>query len=317
MTARLLNRTKPSLRTFIAPQASFAINCWASLSKCHKLRVLDLSLVSECISYQSLNQTVRQLPELAELYLPRCSSHYEGMGLSMNVKWPPKLQHLSISGSVHGKFMWDMLRTPENFPRTLSSISISHCPGIDHVQIRSFLRNISSILTHLRLHDLPAVKQGRLDGVLDWAPSLKSLTIAVDYISVNFGHMPVGFNPSMWPQSKSLESLTLLSSGNSNEVDPNRSFAAVDLFTLIDERFLGCLRYLNIAASTGWANKDEAAEVDALELLLHELDRENWECRRWHYEQYLGQYEDMSWGVWLQTSNGKRMRPKLRLLRDQ
>jgi len=43
-TARLLGRTKASLEVFVAPQASFAINCWASLSKCTRLRVLDLSL---------------------------------------------------------------------------------------------------------------------------------------------------------------------------------------------------------------------------------------------------------------------------------
>lgn len=43
-TARLLGRTKSSLEVFVAPQASFAINCWASLSKCSGLRVLDLSL---------------------------------------------------------------------------------------------------------------------------------------------------------------------------------------------------------------------------------------------------------------------------------
>ena len=97
-TARLLGRTRASLEVFVAPQASFAINCWASLSKCTRLRVLDLSLsvspkymmhsarrltrnfnirVSECISFQSLNQTIRQLGDLRELYLPRCSSRYE------------------------------------------------------------------------------------------------------------------------------------------------------------------------------------------------------------------------------------------------
>lgn len=96
-TARLLGRTKAGLQVFIAPQASFAVNCWASLSKCERLKVLDLSLVSECISFQSLAQTLRRLGQLEAIYLPRCTSNYEGLGLSMNVRWPPKLQHLSLS----------------------------------------------------------------------------------------------------------------------------------------------------------------------------------------------------------------------------
>lgn len=238
------------------------------------------------------------------------------MALSMNMKWPPKMKHLQLSGSVHGRFMWDMLRQPENFPRTMSSVTISHCPGLDHRDIRSFLQNVSNTLTHVELRDIPAVSQGRLNGVLDWVPGLKSLIIAMDYIDVSFGHMPLNFNPSRWKDSKPLESFTLVTSGQ-RDVDPNRSFAAVDLFTLIDERFLGCLRYVNIAQSTGWASKDEAAEVDALELLLHELDKENWDERRWHYEPFLGQYENLSWGLFMQSGKGKGMRPRLRMLKDQ
>jgi hypothetical protein len=153
-TARLLGRTRASLEVFVAPQASFAINCWASLSKCTRLRVLDLSLsvspkymmhsarrltrnfnirVSECISFQSLNQTIRQLGDLRELYLPRCSSRYEPPATpgGPSIRWPPKLEHLALSGSVSGQFLWDMLQQPDNFPPTFSSLGIYHSPGLD------------------------------------------------------------------------------------------------------------------------------------------------------------------------------------------
>lgn len=317
-TSRLLSRTKPSLLTFIAPQASFGVTCWASLRKCAKLRVLDLSLVSECISYQALNQTVRQLPDLTELYLPRCSSNYESMGISMNMKWPPRLRHLQLSGSIHGRFMWDMLRQPENFPHTMTSVAISHCPGIRQDDIRDFLKNISATLTHVELRDLPSIKHGRLDGVLNWVPNLKSLTIALDYIDVSFAYMPETWHPDMWAHSKPLESLTLITSGNI-ETNPNHAFQAVDLYTLIDERFLGRVRYIGIAASTGWENSEEGAEVGALEMLLQELDQENWEQKRWHYAQFAGikEYEGMSWGLWITSSRGNDMRPRLKMLRDQ
>ena len=198
ITARLLNRTKPSLLHFVAPQASFAINCWASLSKCQHLRVLNLSLVSECINYQSLNQTMRQLPELSELYLPRCTNNYGNMGLSMNVKWPPKLRHLQLSGSVHGKFMMDMRNQPENFPGTLTSLSIAYCPGLSAHDVRPLLENLSSRLTSITLRDLPNVNHGRFNKIMEWIPGLKRLTIALDYIGDNFGDMPEDFNSRMW-----------------------------------------------------------------------------------------------------------------------
>ncbi|KAF1947247.1 hypothetical protein EJ02DRAFT_138189 [Clathrospora elynae] len=315
-TARLLGRTKSSLQIFIAPQASFAINCWASLSKCARLRVLDLSLVSECISFQSLNQTIRQLGYLQELYLPRCSSRYEGPALSINIRWPPRLQHLSLSGSVSGKFLWEMLRQPDNFPPTFSSLSILHSPGLDHQGIKPLLCNLAESLTVVELRDLPAVKQGRFNGVLDWLPHLTSLTIALDYIDTRFGHMPRDFSPVRWREAKPLHSLTLVASGRSG--DPSISFSITDLYSLIDERFLGRLRYLNIAQSTEWENENDG-ELGALEaLLLEDLDKENWQQRRWHYEDAAITGTSLDYERWIrETAMGWKMRPRFRLLRNR
>ncbi|KAJ4346185.1 hypothetical protein N0V95_005601 [Ascochyta clinopodiicola] len=315
-TARLLGRTKVGLQIFIAPQASFAINCWASLSKCEKLKVLDLSLVSECISFQSLAQTLRRLGQLEAIYLPRCTSNYEGLALSMNVRWPPKLKHLSLSGSIYGKFLWDLLRQPDHFPPSLHSLSILHSPGLDHLGIRPLLQNLEASLTTVELRDLPNVKHGRLNSVLEWLPHLTTLTIALDYIDCRFGHMPMDWDPSMWESCVPLQSLTLVTSGQTS-IDPARCFTAVDLYTLIDERFLGRLRWLNIAQSAEWENEQEGAEVGALEMLLcDDLDRENWEKRRWHYAG-LGLGEGAKYEDWLRTPQGRRMAPRLRMLKDR
>ncbi|KAF2467228.1 uncharacterized protein BDR25DRAFT_327483 [Lindgomyces ingoldianus] len=317
ITARLLGRTKNNLEVFIAPQASFAINCWAALSKCTKLQILNLTLVSECISYQALNQTVRQLPELTEIYLPRCSNGYDGGSMSMNVKWPPMLRHLQLSGHVHEKFLGDINRQPNSFPPTMTSLSISHCPRLGAADVQNLLRNLSNKLLHVELRDLPYVKQGRLNNVMEWVPDLKSLTIAIDYIDVNFGSMPQGFSPDMWEHAKPLESLTLVTSG-SRDVDGQTSFMPVDLFELMDQRFLGRLRYIAVAKSTGWQREEEGAEVDALELLLEQLDQENWQKRRWHYK---GLEVPVDCGIgyrfWCQTAQGKMMRSRLRMLRQQ
>jgi hypothetical protein len=235
----------------------------------------------------------------------------------MNVKWPPKLRHLQLSGSVHGKFMMDMRNQPENFPGTLTSLSIAYCPGLSAHDVRPLLENLSSRLTSITLRDLPSVNHGRFNKIMEWIPGLKRLTIALDYIGDNFGDMPEDFNSRMWESSKPLESLTLVTSGQQGDIDPSHAFTPVDLFTLIDERFLGRLRYVNIAASTGWANKDEAVQVDTLEYELQQLDKENWMNRRWHYKQLPSQYEGMTWRAWLQTDRGWNMRSKLRMLKDE
>ena len=312
-TARLLGRTKASLEVFIAPQASFAINCWASLSKCTKLKVLDLSLVSECISYQSLNQTVRKLPELERLYLPRCSSTYENdMALSMNVRWPPHLIHLQLSGSVKGKFLVDILNQPENFPPSMTSMNISHCPGLASSGIRPLLRNLAGNLTTVELHNLPAVQQGKFNGILDWLPKLRNLVMSIEYISTEFGPA----NPTDGYAPLPLESLTLVTSGMQG-IDPGDSFTAVDLFTLVDERILGRIRTIKVAMSTGW-KKSESAELDAIEMiLLGEVDKENWEQRRWHYEGLKGVPSNMTYKQWLRTERGREMRARVRVLEDQ
>lgn len=316
VTARLLGRTKSSLETFIAPQASFAINSWASLSKCVKLQVLDLTLVSEMISWQSLGQTIRQLGALRELYLPRCSTDYErGGGMAMSVRWPPQLQHLSLSGSVSGKFLWDMLRQVDSFPPSLGSLSVLHSPGLDHVGVKSLLCGLGASLTTVELRDLKSVKHGRFNGVLDWLPRLTRLTIALDYIDSRFGHMPADFSPHRWEEAKPLQRLVLVSSGET-DIDPSRSFTAVDLYALIDERFLGRLRWLDVARSCEWHGVGDGAELEALEMLLvDDLDRENWTERRWHYEgvdrRGAATYEE-----WLETGIGRRMGARLRILKN-
>ncbi|KAI4611530.1 hypothetical protein J4E83_000299 [Alternaria metachromatica] len=316
-TARLLGRTRLSLEVFVAPQASFAINCWASLSKCTRLRVLDLSLVSECISFQSLNQTIRQLGDLRELYLPRCSSRYEPSATpgGPSIRWPPNLEHLALSGSVSGQFLWDMLRQPANFPPTFSSLSIHHSPGLDQQGIRPLLDSLSASLTVVELRDLPAVKQGRLNSVLDWLPNLVSLTIALDYIDSRFGNMPPDFSPARWQEAKPLYRLTLLACGRTG--DPSRSFTMTDLFTLIDERYLGRLRYLNIGHSTEWQIEDEV--LGALESSVYEQDKESWLGRRWHYEDVdFTDTRGLEYEQWItDTRLGRKMRPWFRLLKNR
>ncbi|KAF2109720.1 hypothetical protein BDV96DRAFT_502378 [Lophiotrema nucula] len=317
-TARLLGRTKSSLEVFIAPQASFAVNCWASLSKCTHLKVLDLTLISESISYQALNQTCRQLHELTHLYFPRCSSDYNAMGLGNEIRWPPRLEHLGLAGNVHGKFLWDMLEAPHGFPPSLSSLCISHAPSVDSSSLRPLLNNLASMLKHVELRDLRSVRQGKLNNILHWLPHLERLTIATDYIDIAFGNMPEAFpsTPDPWKYSKPLQYLKLVNSG-SYDTDPHMAFSPVDLFTLIDERFLGRLRVIEPAQSLNWHLDDDGAQIEVLETLMIDLDRENWSQRRWEYAG-MRVREGMTYEQWcVGTGIGRKMRPRLRVLKDQ
>lgn len=156
-----------------------------------------------------------------------------------------------------------------------------------------------------------------VNSVLDWLPNLVELTIALDYIDTRFGKMPPNFSAARWREAKPLQTLTLVTSGQTG-IDPSRSFSAVDLYALIDERFLGRLRYVNIAQSTEWMSVQEGAEVGALELLLDEVDKENWVQRRWHYKDVVPPSTDMTYERWItETQAGRRMRPRLRLLKNR
>ena len=280
--------------------------------------MLDLSLISEAISYQSLNQTLMQLPELERLYMPRCSARYDKDILSKRVFWPARLQHLSLSGSVQGKFLWEMQQQPDTFPPTLYSMSMLHCPGLESNAIKPLLKNLAATLTTVELRNLPAVKLGRFNNILNWLPRLTNLTVATDYIDRNFGNMPSNFTSAQYLDAKPLQALTLVTSGL-NDTDPDRALSIGDLFDLIDMRYLGRLRWLVVAKSTGWDSANEGAELEALrDLLVNELDRENWEMRRWHYEGLGGVPKDMEYVDWAaKTGRGRSMRARLMVLDDR
>ncbi|KAH6620162.1 hypothetical protein C7974DRAFT_363533 [Boeremia exigua] len=312
-TARLLGRTKASLQVFIAPQASFAINCWAALSKCSLLRTLNLQLVSECISFQALAQTLRQLPALTALHLPRCTSA-DAPALSIHVRWPPRLAHLALAGALHGRFLWDLLRS-DAFPPSLTSLAVSHAPALDAAALRPLLACLADSLTRVELRDLPAVRHGRLNAVLEWLPHLTHLTIALDYIDARFGGMPGDWAADRWREARPLQALELVSSGQMS-VDPGRCFTAVDLYALIDERFLGRLRWLSVAQSCEWEREQEGAEIGALEMLVEDLDRESWEARRWHYEG-VDRGAEQTYEEWVKTPLGRRMRAQVWIVKDR
>lgn len=97
LTARMLGRLKGNLAEFVAPQASFSINSFASLAKCTKLRYLNLQLMSASIPNAVLFKALGSLVNLEELLMPR-TSPLDQDRQDFAQTWPPKLRKLHIAG---------------------------------------------------------------------------------------------------------------------------------------------------------------------------------------------------------------------------
>lgn len=266
LTARLLGRVKTRLEEFVAPQASFAVNCLAALSKCSNLRHLDLSFVSESISITDLLRSTSLLSKLESLHLPRSSAHDAARDLFI-CNWPATLRELHISGGIHD----GPLMSLTTLPPSLSRLSIENCPHLSMVSIGSILRNKGSQLHHLEIvAPIPALTYDHkpLSGYMEHVPNLLYLKISLDFVSRSF----------------------LLSDNDKGEQYPLRqldldcfdpadcdTFTAYDVWAAIayDSRF-GRVRKVRVHRRLGWAATKEGKEqVKDLDDLLKALARED------------------------------------------
>ena len=188
LTARLLGRLKPNLEEFVAPQASFAINSFAALSKCTKLRELDLSLISASISNKQLFQTLAPLEKLETLFFPRTSTGLTNRQ-EEEYKWPPRLEALHLAGGIDNNFLLHQL---VNCPTSLARLSVQHCSQVSAPALLETLSKIGPQLQHFTIrHGMSKLQIGVLDTLLLLCPNLVALRIDADYISNNlFEYIP-------------------------------------------------------------------------------------------------------------------------------
>ncbi|KAK0902177.1 hypothetical protein LTR02_008254 [Friedmanniomyces endolithicus] len=309
-TARLLGRTKEGLEEFVAPQASFAINCLPALGKCGSLRTLDLSLVSESPPLSDLFRTLERLGELRVLRLPRSAGfgvHHKATALV----WPPRLEELCLSGGIDAHFLHGVVA----FPETLRGLTIEHCPlakgfALVHL-LRTAVRPLRG-LESLKIRYMPRLSSRALDDVLFLLPQLKTLSVSVDYITPaifdeghyshlakeplnTFVHTPSAFledeeaeaggPPSL--QHHALHTLELTSSGNTGIED---KISPIDLLIAMDEGCLPNLRRVRVAKSLHWHNNVLGVDTETLGDAL----KEKWEEKK---EGVKRDEEEV--GVWL------------------
>ncbi|KAI9819126.1 MAG: hypothetical protein M1827_007282 [Pycnora praestabilis] len=282
LTARLLGRMKRGLEEFIAPQASFAINCFAALSKCSHLRHLDLSLISESIALSDLFHTIKSLSRLKSLRFPRSSNYDRGFTAS-NCTWPPTLEFLHLAGGISNKFLCDI----ENISPSFTSLTMDHCTFASPSSTISLLCNLSNQVTHLKItYNMPSLTPESLDNLLLYCPHLLNLSVAIDFISPHFFDEDSIAQPFPHP----LSALELDCTGNAGlerTIDPEDIFLAIS-----DDGPLASLRRVRVSKRLGWQNDPEMK--DHMEDLASLLDaKEDEDCERSGVGDMLGRRQDM------------------------
>ncbi|GAM87035.1 hypothetical protein ANO11243_050560 [Dothideomycetidae sp. 11243] len=273
ITARLLGRTKYSLERFAAPQASFSLNCFPALGKCSLLTYLDLSLVSEATSLSTLFDTVADLPRLKELHLPRSA----GFGVTVDpadIHWPPALETLGLSGGLDSSFWLGRFQ----FPKSLTGISVTHCPKLDGDCMNGFLATLASAasprLKSLTFAHLLHLDHQSLDSVLYLIPHLSSLSVSLDYVTpevlnpfrAQWHSIPKGTRYTGDVSGPTL-ALSHLHLSNSGDIPHPNAFLPLDvLITASDYRTVPNLTCVMVDTSLSyWFSDSEEENLEALD----------------------------------------------------
>jgi hypothetical protein len=267
LTARLLGRLKGSIEEFVAPQASFGINAFAALSKCSKLRHLDLSLISASISKRQLFQTLKNLQDLETLFFPRSSSsdlRGDSGREETPYEWPPKLKALHLAGGIDDYFLETHL---VNVSKSLERLSIQHCSHVHVAPLLDTLQILGPQLKHLTIrHPMSQLYPGSLDTLLSACPSLLALRVSADYITNTlFTDIPPPSHP-----------LQILDLDCSPTASPDIEISPASVYMAVEEGRLGDLRSVRVSARLAWnASEGSRRDVGDLEEVLGDREMED------------------------------------------
>ena len=177
-----------------------SINCLAALSKCARLRYLDLSLVSEAFTPSELSHSLRKLLSLETFLFPRAGRERYEILFSC---WPENLETCIITGGLKSGYhiipgVWtDRNRDgryvfPKRQPHNLRRLIVGNCDQIMTFDIESIIS--SKYLPRLELLKIvPPMEQ-----LLRWpigserrihqsnplaCSNIRQLDIPIDYIS--------------------------------------------------------------------------------------------------------------------------------------
>lgn len=242
--SKLLRRCSPSLEQFTAPQTSFGSAPLTSLKACHKLKYLDLGLVSETVKLKELFLAIQNFTHLTHLAFPRSSVDCDGFN---EFKWPPNLQYLKLSGGITNEFL-----AGTHWPKSITTLEFSSCPRLDEQGLYHVLSQIGDNLKHLYFHyPLPQLHDNSLDYVFRYCSNLISLQLMVDYCS-KWAFSENMLLPLVYPRP--LRTIYLDSSGSLGlafKIHPD------DFTIAIMESRLPCLKNISISSKLNWDVKSD------------------------------------------------------------
>ncbi|MCJ1269660.1 hypothetical protein MMC22_009552 [Lobaria immixta] len=281
LTPRILQRCKENLEEFVAPQAPFAINSFAALSKCTNLRRLDLSSIAYTLDLNSFFNSIKGLDKLEFLYYPpscrlnKMSEHPSS--------WPKNLRELRIPGNLHE----DSLEFMSSFPPSLRHLGIESCPRLIVSMVYFLLQKLGSQLESLEIkYSRTMFGEGSLDHILFYLPVLRRLSIPAEGITAVFFTCISDISPEDRPPLVELELTCANSENESVVIDCNHIWDAV-----VDGG-LSQLRRLKVHRSLEWdLGREGRYDMKALNQMLQTLALEDVEAS--------GSYETVDAGVWL------------------
>ena len=190
LNAHVVHRVRQTLEEFVAPPKSYGYEGVSALSGCVRLRVLDLSVVVSRLSVEDLMEPLSRLAQLRTFHFPpdvfepppwKIQKQLESQAPVNWLAWPPKLEHLSLSGVVP-----QTLARESTLPSTLKSLHLSACSSTAP-EIRDLVLGVGTQLTTLSIMG-PMLHLGAstLDGVLTLCPGLTDLFVSAEHISSHF-----------------------------------------------------------------------------------------------------------------------------------
>ncbi|KKK18604.1 hypothetical protein AOCH_007069 [Aspergillus ochraceoroseus] len=179
LTARLLGRVKENLEVLIAPRVSFSL---PALSKCLKLRHLDLSLVGDAMPFPLLKRAVSRLDNLTALRLPQSTSISDSE--SFSIPWPPSLRRLQFSGRfsplVMPTFPW---------PPSLTTLTLKNCADLSETTLSTLISSpdLARTLKRLTVSGFNRhLSSESINAILVFLPNLSFLSIPGDLVESTF-----------------------------------------------------------------------------------------------------------------------------------
>ncbi|KAI8397725.1 hypothetical protein J6895_01819 [Nakaseomyces glabratus] len=256
--SKLLRRCSNNLHAFTAPQTSFGYAPLISLKNCHKLRFLDLGLVSETVKLKDLFKAISNFNELTHLSFPRSSIDCEGF---QEFCWPNNLQYLKLSGGITNEFV-----AMTNWPETITTLEFSFCPQVDEQSIYTVLAKIGHNLKHLSFfYPMPALRENSLDFIFRYCRNLLSVRLQVDYCSkwLFSEYILTPIEPDLplevRRQARPLRTIYLDCSGSlglASKIHPD------DFTIALLESRLPSLKNISVSSKLGWdMNGDDVADL--------------------------------------------------------